>query len=163
MDSVERSAIGYDYARFDRRTRVREAVEGNEARALHMPKAETRAAGIKLNPGQTAVFFTFMSILLIIVFSFASLSQVSRANEALAKQLNAAVKEGQMLSATLESRVKLDEIADAAVNRLGMVKPDARQITYIDLSGPEKVEYFGKAKWYDGISQYLSDMLAYFG
>ncbi|MCL2084241.1 MAG: hypothetical protein FWH06_03160 [Oscillospiraceae bacterium] len=154
------SSLGYDLARFDSRSKIRQTVMEDEARAVHKPKAETRAAGISF--GRIAVFFAFTAIALLIVFSSAMLSEISRTNDALSRELAAAKQERQVLTASLESRIKLDEIADIAFNKLGMIKPDRCQIVYIDLSGPEKVEYFRKTPWYKDLSNRFKDMLEYF-
>jgi hypothetical protein len=137
------SNLGIDLARFDRRTRVREAIARDSVRAVPVSAPKPRAhANIKLGVrlSNVLLFLFFISGVLCVVFSYAQLSAVNNANTRMTRELRAAVREQNVLTATLESRIKLDEIAEIAVNEFGFVKLDRRQVIYVDMSGPAKAE-----------------------
>ena len=161
------SQLAMDLARFDRRTRVQEAVAADDLRAVPRSLPRTRAAagarvqGITLGVRLSSVilFVYFMGIALLIVFSYAQLHGLSQGNERLSKDLRAAAQKQGVLAADFESKIKLEEITEIAVNELGMVKLDPRQITYINMAGKEKVEIFSDALTFEAVKLRLSEAL----
>lgn len=152
MEAVSNVNIGVDLARFDRRTRVKEAIASDSVRAV--PVVTPRAvSGVKLglNPAAVFLFMFFMSGILFVVFSYAQLSAINRENAQTLKLLNAAIKEQGVLTAEMESRIKLDEISEIATEQLGFIKLDRRQVIYIDMSGKEKVEVLAEPSLKDKI------------
>jgi len=145
MDAAASTAtannLGMDLARFDRRTRVRKAVANDLVRAATAPKARAHAnVRLGVRPSAVFLFLFFISGVLCVVFSYAQLSAVNNANALITRELRTAIREQNVLTATLESRVKLDEIAEIAVHEFGFVKLDRRQVIYVDMSGQEKAE-----------------------
>lgn len=171
----ETPRIAVDLARFDRRTRVQQAIAADDVRtaprAVPRPRAEakTRAQGITLGirPSSVLLFLYFMGIILWIVFSYAQVSSAARENVRLSNELKKAVKESAVLAAEFESKIKLDEITEIATGRLGMVKLDLRQISYINMAGEEKVEIFDDsitlAMIKNKLAEAFSGLLEYFG
>ena len=142
MDAVSSTpAIGMDLARFDRRTRVREAVAGDPVRAVPVaaPKPIARVK-LGVSPVSVLLFMFMICGVLFVVFSYAQLSALNGTITRTAGELQTAAKEQKVLTAALESRIKLDEISEIAVRDFGFVKLDRRQIIYVDMSGKERAE-----------------------
>ncbi len=162
-----RTDIGLDYARFDQRTRVKEAVARDAARKMTrvLPRERT-AVRTKINVRPAMLFAYFMGIVLCIVFSYATLSEFSRENAKLTSKIKAAELEHGVLMAAYENRIDMEEVAYRAVNELGMVEPGDQQITYINMSCPEKAEVLSNkitlAMIGKKMETSLQDMLAYF-
>ena len=65
-----------------------------------------------------------------------------------------------------ESAFNLAEIEEYASSELGMQKPNANQIAYIDTSAPDKavvIEDGSETGFVDRVSDFLSGLGAYFG
>ncbi|MCL1819900.1 MAG: hypothetical protein FWG36_04505 [Oscillospiraceae bacterium] len=154
MDVTARSVseLGVDLARFDPRTRVREAVAANQ----EIPVTVRRTHRVSLRLSSVLLFIFFMGGVLLLVLSHAQISALSASNSRLTKEMTEAVREQAVLTAALESRITLDEISEIAIRDLGFVKLDRRQITYIDMSGEEKAELYGKVSLKSKITNNIS-------
>ena len=94
------------------------------------------------------------------------LFDVSSESVALTTQLAALEEEQSKLRVSYESAFNLTEIEEYAINELGMQKPSADQIYYIDTSAPDKAvvvaDNSGRS-FVDRTADFLSGIRAYFG
>lgn len=130
--------IAFDLSHFDRRTAVRRAVavEAMPVREKVQRKAAAkRASSARVSLFTFASFVMAMGLLLMIVYSYVQLSELSESAAGLEKQLQTLKNEEAVMISDYEERVSLKEVEDIAVNRLGMVKPEQDQVKYLDLSG----------------------------
>jgi len=94
------------------------------------------------------------------------LFNVSSENVALSSQITQLEEEQTKLRIAYESAFNLAEIEDYAIGTLGMQKPSAYQIYYIDTSAPDKavvVATDGNDSMADRVADFFSSIRAYFG
>ena len=94
------------------------------------------------------------------------LFDISTESVKLSTQLSELETEQARLRVSYESAFNLTEIEEYAMNELGMQKPSADQIYYIDTSAPDKavvVADNGSRSFVDRTADFLSGIRAYFG
>ena len=96
----------------------------------------------------------------------ADLSYLKRMSRTIMPQELTQLEEQQAkLRIAYESAFNMAEIEDYAIHALGMQKPRADQIYYIDTSSPDKAVVFAggeNAGFVDRVSDYLSGLIEYF-
>ncbi len=83
----------------------------------------------------TAVFIMLLAMLT----GYSKVAQLTVEADKLRTQLEQLQSEGAALNAKREQRFNLEYVEWVAVNRLGMIKQDKSQITYLVTSNPEKI------------------------
>ena len=136
--------LAYDLSRFDRRTAVRRVYEQADAlpvrpalrrRAVARPGVFTRVSFFAV-----ASFVMVIGLLLLIVYSYVQLSELSEKSTTLKNQYNKLKDDETVMLMASEQRINLKDVEDYAVNKLGMVKPEQDQMIYLDLSGDDHAE-----------------------
>ena len=140
MQAAVRENVAYDLARFDRRSKVRNAVK-EEEQAKAKAAAGTKAKA-KANISAFAIFSFAISICLavLMISSVVQLSQLSAASERMEKELTQLREENQLLEIENSRRLSSEKIKEEAEGRLGMQKLDKSQITYLDMGSGNRVE-----------------------
>lgn len=103
-------------------------------------------------------------IIATMLYSRAMITELSQQINAANAQLKVAKSESTRLSAELESKVSLRNVEAYATEILGMCAIDKSQVTYIDLSGGDKVELTSdspKQTIFDRISLAISNVQEY--
>lgn len=78
---------------------------------------------------------------LTVAFRYASVTQINYENHKLEQEYQQKVAVAQNLEVEIESNMNIAEIAEIAESKLGMHKPFAYQIKYIDVATPDQTEY----------------------
>jgi len=136
MHPASKESVAYDYSRFDNRKRVRDANEIKE----YVPKKETRPAPKTNMFGKAVAFIAVMLVMSAIIMNYVKLTELSDQAYKLQQQYNALREEEAVLIAQKEQKFTLENVEKYAVQNLGMVKLDQSQITYVELTNPDKVE-----------------------
>ncbi len=142
LQSATQGNVAYDLSRFDNRLRVREAVEreAQSAARLRQVKQRARAQAIarpRVSLWAVLGFMTAMFLMFFIVYSQMQLAEIGSAGAKLKSEINTLQKEQTRLLAERDQKIDLKEIERIATQKLGMVKPSADQIIYINLSGED--------------------------
>ena len=99
------------------------------------------------------------------ILAQAQIVAISSTSVSLQKELSQLEEQQTKLRIAYESAFNMAEIEDYAIHSLGMQKPRADQIFYIDTSSPDKAVVIAggeSAGFVDRVSDYLSGMTAYF-
>ena len=167
-DESPQYAVARDLARFDPRSRVRDAIKETPAyqKAVSKPRAKAAArVYMRVSPFAAASFLGAAALLLLIVFSCMQISVINIENNRLSRELNQLKTEEKQLGRGQNGSVDLGKIESYAQYELGMVKPDREHIVYIDLSGKDRgivydegsfLKSLGKAA--SGIWEWLCDV-----
>jgi cell division protein FtsL len=121
--------------------------------------AGTRAEGqsaMKLSFRTASLFIAVIAILLVIVYSYMQVSQLSKEHSVNSLALQALIKEEKMLSRQAEAGVSLADVEAYALSELGMVKPSADQIVYISMAGEDKAEVIPVKGFWGSVKQLFS-------
>ena len=110
-----RQSVAYDYARV-------------------LPRQEEQNQPMQVHKG--VVF----AALLVIVFNYMKVTELTRQNADLKAQLEELESDGNALDAKKEQIFNLTYVEDRAKNALGMMKSDKSQLEYVDLSEGDSVE-----------------------
>jgi len=78
---------------------------------------------------------------LTVAFRYASVTQINYENHKLEQEYQNKMAIVQNLEVEIESNMNIAEIAEIAESKLGMHKPFAYQIKYIDVETPDQTEY----------------------
>ena len=131
-----------------------------------LPQAETRSRA-KQSVAPAAVLGVLIAAAMFVAAIMAQIQLTDLSSERV--KLEAELAELQTKNAQLqiayESAFNLTEIEEYAVTELGMQKPGADQITYIDTSSPDRaVVVNGKAGdgFVDRLSDFLAELWSYF-
>lgn len=154
--------IGYDLSRFDKRRRVQEALarEAVQPAPIPMPRAipapRSRTAEGERTAARTKTaakrgisafsVFGYMAVsalMVLIVFSYVSLNELSIRSDALRRELTTLKEEAAVLQVQYERTSDL-RLLETNAEALGMSKVTAEQVTYIDLSRPDYVVMAGE-------------------
>ncbi|MBQ3791504.1 MAG: hypothetical protein II797_00185 [Clostridia bacterium] len=107
-----------------------------------IPFAKTERASSKrraIPVGGVTLAAVFIILVLVIVYSFAQVSQVKNEIGSLEKEKAALVKEQSELSLALEKRDDIRVIQDIAMNQLGMVSADTLESRYISVASGDNI------------------------
>jgi len=131
-----------------------------QTRARTAPRTKQSIAPLSI-VGMLAAAF------LVVVAMLAQAQMVGLSSESvkLQQQLDALEEEQSKLRIAYESAFNMAEIEDYAIHTLGMQRPRADQIFYIDTSSPDKavvVAGGGNDGFVDRVSDFLSGTIEYF-
>ena len=104
-------------------------------------------------------------LVVIAILAQAQIVGISSQSVALQQQLSELEEQQSKLRIAYESAFNMAEIEEYATNTLGMQKPRADQIFYIDTSSPDKAVVIADGQsdgFVDRVSDYLSGVFAYF-
>ena len=108
----------------------------------------------------------FISLLVVVaILAQAQMVGLSSRSVELQNQLEALEEQQSKLRIAYESAFNMAEIEDYAIHTLGMQRPRADQIFYIDTSSPDKAVVIAGGEsdgFVDRVSDYLSGALEYF-
>ena len=166
-------SLAYD---FDNPELYREEYSDAGAAAAPRPQTQTRT---KVRTRARAVVHTRQSIaplsivgmlaaaflVVIAILAQAQIVGISSKSVQLQQELTALQEQQAKLAIAYESAFNMAEIEDYAIHSLGMQKPHADQIFYIDTSSPDKavaVADGANDSFVDRVSDFISGALAYF-
>ena len=138
------------------------AVPGAPAKRGNPARSRTRAIErphMKLDFRTVARFGIAVTILMFIVYGNMQLSQLQRENQKMKVELTLLQRQENQLRGQFENTVQLSEVERYAVSELGMVKPDASQILYIDLGGEDHAEVIEQKSFWQSIQDMLSSAM----
>ena len=129
-----------DLSRFDTRRRQLRVVENTPAKQKQAKTAKKRAL---VTPLRAAAVIMMAALCLAMVYSHMQLTELT--SEISAREATLAELQSTTVSLTTkrEETYSTAYIEDYAQNVLGMVKVDASQMEYVELSNPEKIEVTG--------------------
>ncbi len=136
MIHATRESVAYDYARFDRRRTVREAVR-NEAPVRRDSARAKKEAG-SLLPGALA-FIMVVTVSIVILFNYMTVTELVDKEAELKVEYEQLKSEENYLVAQQKKLQNLNYIEEYAQKKLNMVKLDKDQIEYIDIKNPDRV------------------------
>ncbi|MCL2083051.1 MAG: hypothetical protein FWH04_07440 [Oscillospiraceae bacterium] len=131
--------------------------KGRENKNRQSPASERRYNKISLN--KAAIFVVVIGLLLLIVHCCMQHSELSSGNQKMIKELSDLKKEESNLRNYAGQGVSLSEVEQYAITELGMVKPGAEQVLYVDLAGEEKAEIIGERGFWMSMGERLSSAL----
>jgi cell division protein FtsL len=166
--------IAYDLSRFDRRRRVREALEREPvayprpiARPRERAKAAKRtAAKPHTVSAATVVGFLIVAVLMCcIVLNYMRVNELSIELSQLQTEYNRLRTEAAMLRVEHEKKFNDKRIGELAAE-MGMSRPSKDQIIYVDMSQPDKgivlVESKSKSDFLNGIKTFFFAAIDFF-
>ena len=168
-------SLAYD---FDNPELYREEYAETEPAARPRTRTETKthtrvqtrartAARAKQSIAPLSIVGMLAAAFLVVVAILAQAQMVGLSSESvkLQQQLDALEEQQSKLRIAYESAFNMAEIEDYAIHTLGMQRPRADQIFYIDTSSPDKAVVIAGGEsdgFVDRVSDYLSGMLEYF-
>ncbi len=118
--------------------------ERSEIEVLPQQKASQREQPLAVPYGKYAVIlFCVFAVLLCIVSSYMRLSTLNTKNAQLRKEISKLESEENALNAKKEQMYNLAYVEEYAQNKLGMVKADKSQITYVELDEGDRMVVAG--------------------
>jgi len=132
-----KESVAYDYSRFDRRQRVKTAVEGEQARS---PKTVRRTA--KRHPFPVFEMLVFLGVVVVcmgIISSFMKVTVLSDQESTLKKELAELTGEQTALRAQQEKLFNLAMIEERAQTDLQMFQFDRSQTEYVSLTNDDEI------------------------
>ncbi len=130
-----------------------------ERAAVRTARTGVRTAersGMKLSVRAVSLFIAVLTVLLVIVYSYMQLSELSNEYAINTETLQALKKEERTLTRQAEAGVSLAEVEDYAVEVLGMKKPSADQIIYISLAEEDEAEVIPVKGFWGSVKQLFS-------
>jgi cell division protein FtsL len=134
---------------------------GQPQRAVPSGHLQRRAAAVpamRLSFRAVFLFLGAMIVLMFIVYSRMELSQLSKANQAAATELQALKREESNLSRRFEAGVSLSEVEAYAVGELGMVKPSREQIVTICIPTQDRAEVVRQEGFWGSVRNLFANM-----
>ena len=133
-------------------------------------KVHTRARNVvhtkqSIAPMSIAGMLIAAFLCAIAIMAQAQLVGISDESVSLQSELDQLEEQQAKLKIRYESAFNMSDIEDYAIKSLGMQKPRADQIFYIDTSAPDKAVVIADAEengFVDGVSDFLSSFTAYF-
>ena len=104
-------------------------------------------------------------LVVVAILAQAQIVSISSTSVSLQKELAQLEEQQAKLRIAYESAFNMAEIEDYAIHSLGMQKPRADQIFYIDTSSPDKAVVISDGEdvgFVDRVSDYLSGVIEYF-
>ena len=104
-------------------------------------------------------------LVVLAILAQAQMVGISSRSVALQQELSALEEQQSKLRIAYESAFNMAEIEDYAIHSLGMQKPQADQIFYIDTSSPDKAVVISNSEqvgFVDRVSDFLSGAVEYF-
>ena len=131
-----------------------------QTRARTAPRTKQSIAPLSIVGMLAAAFLVVVAIL-----AQAQMVGLSSKSVELQQQLDVLEEQQSKLRIAYESAFNMAEIEDYAIHTLGMQRPRADQIFYIDTSSPDKAVVIAGGEsdgFVDRVSDYLSGVLEYF-
>ncbi len=156
--------VAYDLSRFDRRRRVREALESEEITPELPVKPKTKAAAkAEARPRMRVSAFAVLSyvvlfvLMLGIVMNYMILNEVTIDTARLENESAELKSEAAKLRVEYERAMNLSDLAEKA-EEIGMYSPGSDQVDYIDISRSDEVTVYSE-KGGDGFFAGLENLL----
>ena len=129
-----------------------------EAKAEAMPRSVQSIA-----PFSILGFVCIAVMVVLMLMSYVRLISISEESVQLEQQISELELQRTRLLIDYESAFNLTEIEDYATGELGMQKPRADQIYYIDGSSPDRAEILDDSGNKTGVLRYFDDLIASLG
>ena len=124
--------------------------ERPELEVLSQQKTAARSKKAAFPYGKYAVIFSCVfAVLFCIVASYMRLAEIHTQNAKLEKEIAALESDENALNAKKEQMYNLAHVEEYAQDKLGMVKADKSQITYVELDAGDKMVLAGAASAQD--------------
>lgn len=165
--------LAYDLSRYGDLDVIRQGPEEGvlppSPRAL--PRERVKA---KDKPGLSLFavvgYLTVLSLLILVIFSYVRLYEISSETTALKSELTALEKDNAALLARYESNIDISRIERIATTQLGMSKPQNDQVVYVSISNPDEaviIEGGGKTSGFAALIETFKNsfdyVMEYFG
>ena len=143
--------VEYDLARFDRRQRVKEALKREpvavpgtvrKTQAAKAERTDARATAVAARRFRVSAFavvgyLAVTALMIFIVYNYMQLNELTLKTAGLQSQYQKLQDEAAVLQVQYEQKTNLRELESRAAE-LGMSRPVADQITYVNLSEPDR-------------------------
>lgn len=150
-DATYNSSVAYDTSRFDKRRRVREALENERVAVPEIkPRGTTAAAAAakaaaKTNAGVAAHISPFavvscvavLALIFLILFNNVKLNELYIESANLTGELTQLKNDEALLKVKYERKMNLHDIEQAAYS-MGFSSPQGDQVVYVDISRPDR-------------------------
>ena len=141
-----------------------------KARPQTQTRVHTRARAVvhtrqSIAPASLLGMLLAAFLVVVAILAQAQMVGISSQSVALQTELTQLEEQQAKLRIAYESAFNMAEIEDYAIHALGMQKPHADQIYYIDTSSPDKAVVIAggeSAGFVDRVSDYLSGLVEYF-
>jgi len=138
-------SIAYDLSRFDKRKRVRDALELEPvavprpiAKPHERAKTEAKAKARPVVSATTIIGFIMVAVLMFcVVLNYMRVYELSLEISSLQTEYNELRSQTAVLKVQSEKKLNDNRIAELA-EEMGMTRPGKEQIIYIDMSQPDK-------------------------
>ncbi len=151
------SSLAYELRDFEERhmKRDRQPVP----RTRRRPAAKSRTLALPhVSVFAGAAFVTLMVLLLMVVYSYMQLNEITTANSRMRSQIASLETEEGKLVTAMEQRISLKELEERALE-LGMVKPEGDQVQWFDLSGEDHAVVVENEKgWLEKLGDAISSI-----
>jgi len=181
MDSTAKKlnyqdSVAYDLSRFDKRKRVREALENQPVavpairpRGTTAAKAKSEAAAAAKTRGLSVFsvvsYIAVFALFMLIVMNYMKINELSVEQSALSRELAALKSEAAQLEIKYEQKINMYNIEERAAE-LGLSKPTQDQIQYIDIAGQDYAVVYnedtGTSGFIAGIKSIFMSVLNFF-
>ena len=165
-------SVAYDLSRFDRRRRVREALENEKVVTPELPaKPKTKTADkadahprIRVSAFAVLSYVVVFALLLGIVMNYMILNEVTVETARLENELHSLESDAAKLEVEYERAMSLSELA-AKAQEIGMYAPGSDQVDYIDISRSDEVTVYSSGEgegFFAGLEKALIGIGDYF-
>lgn len=167
-------SVAYDLSRFDRRRKVREALENERIVSTELPtkpKTKTAArANADARPRMRVSAFAILSYIVVfalmlgIVMNYMILNEVTIETARLENELSSLKSDAAKLQVEYERAMSLSELA-ARAQEIGMYSPNSDQVDYIDISRHDEVTVYNSGEsdgFFAGLEKVLISIGDYF-
>lgn len=157
----------YDFSLFEPQQREEERRQREVKKETERIKKESRATEKSAVPAYVvkavAAAVVCLAMVVVLLGMRSTCDKLNSEIEAAKSELKIAQSENTRLTAELNSMISADKIEDYAENVLGMVKVEAYQITYLDLSEGDEVVVSGdkEVKSGDSFWSEVKELFAY--
>jgi cell division protein FtsL len=103
-------------------------------------QSETAGQAKRITPREVVLFCAAIAVSMFVVYSQMELSQLSRANQRAATELQALIREERILLQRVEAGVSLRDVEEFAIGELGMAKPTREQFVYVGTLSKDRAE-----------------------
>lgn len=167
--------IAYDLSRFDKRKRVRDALEQEPVavpRAIALPESRAKsAAGAQAKSLSSISHMAILSFVIAAILMFCIVLNYMRLNElsieisSLQSEISELKSEAAVLKVRNEQNLNVKQLEELALG-MGMARPSKDQITYIDLSKQDRgivhMETKGDDEFFSGLKTFYLAAINFF-
>jgi cell division protein FtsL len=133
MIQATRQSVAYK----DHESAYRLSQPARQLREVRTPRRQS------ISPKHVAVFLVVSALALLIVYNYMTLTQLTETASQKATELNDLNSEYTYLKSQQENMLSLSYVEEYAEDNLNMIKMDASQVEYIELSNPDQIEVSG--------------------